>query len=91
MKFSDDRISHLSLLIRTQLAKDDSVEYVDEEKAFREIRRALIEFFKIEEIADVAAREKISHLKRNVPEGSREWDILYRQYLEEELAKRGRF
>jgi hypothetical protein len=26
-------------------------------------------------------------LSKDVPEGGREWDILYRKYFEEELAK----
>jgi len=36
---------------------------------------------------DKAVRARIGSLKRSVPEGSREWDVLYRQYLDE-LARR---
>jgi len=32
-------------------------------------------------------RQRIESLSRQVPEGSSEWDLLYRQYSEE-LAKR---
>jgi hypothetical protein len=32
-------------------------------------------------------RRKIQSLSRNVPVGSREWDILYRKYFEEESRK----
>lgn len=90
MKFSDDRILHISHLIHDRLYQDLLVDYPDEDKAIREIKRTLIEYFRVEDEAAQAAREKISHLKRGVPEGSREWDLLYRKYLEEELTKRGR-
>jgi hypothetical protein len=90
MKFSDDRISHLAHLIHDGLYHDDLVDYPDEDRALREIKRTLIEYFKVEDAADQAAREKIATLKRGVTEGSREWDILYRKYFEEELAKHHR-
>jgi len=32
-------------------------------------------------------RQKIASLSRHVPPGSREWDILYRKYHEEETRK----
>ena len=86
MRFSDDRISSLARLIHTNL----SLELTDSEKAYREIKKTLIEYFKKEDQADVAARQKITTLKRGVAEGSREWEILYQMYFEEELHKIGR-
>ena len=90
MRFSDDRISHLAHLIHDGLYQDLLVDYPDEDRAKREIKRTLIDYFKVEDEADEAARAKIATLKRGVLEGSREWDILYRKYFEEELAKHGR-
>jgi hypothetical protein len=43
---------------------------------------------KFEDEADTAARNTIQSLSRKVPEGSREWDVLYRKYLEEEMHRR---
>jgi hypothetical protein len=34
---------------------------------------------------DKAARQKIENQKRGIPEGSAEWEILYRKYYEEEM------
>lgn len=90
MRFSDDRISHLTRLIHDGLSRDRLVDYPDPEKAYREIKRALIQYFKVEEEAEQAAREKVAKLKRGVAEGSREWEVLFRKYFEEELSKRGR-
>ncbi len=90
MKFSDDRISHLAHLIHKGLSKDQLVTYTDEDKAHREIKKTLIEYLKVEDAADEAARAKIVSLKRGVAEGSREWEVLYRKYFEEEMTKKGR-
>jgi hypothetical protein len=45
-------------------------------------------YVKAEEDVDAFAREKISRLSRRVPEGGREWEILYRKYFEEEMSRR---
>jgi hypothetical protein len=36
---------------------------------------------------DEIVRQKIRSLSRPVPPGSREWEILYRKYREEEMKK----
>ncbi len=90
MKPTDDRINHIAHLVHDALYNDDLVDYPDEDKAIREIKRVLISYFQVEEQADQIARDKIASLKRGVQEGSREWEVLYRKYVEEELAKHGR-
>ena len=87
MKPTDDRINHLAHLIHDGLYNDDLVDYPDEDKALREIKCALNLYFQVEEAADQAARDKLASLKRGVMEGSREWEVLYRKYYEEEMAK----
>ena len=90
MKFSEERISHLAHIIHKGLGKDALVSYTDEDRAHREIKKTLIDYLKVEDAADQAAREKVATLKRGVLEGSREWEILYRKYFEEEMSKKGR-
>jgi hypothetical protein len=89
VRASDDRISHVSHLIHDALYHDDLVDYPDEDKALREIKRVLISYFQLEEQADQLAREKIASLKRGVTEGSREWEVLYQKYFEEEKMRHG--
>lgn len=88
MRISEDRISHIAHLIFDGVWKDDLVDFTDDDKALQEIKRVLTEFLKVEDDADTAARKKIRSLSRDVPEGSREWDILYKKYFEEELNKK---
>jgi hypothetical protein len=59
-----------------------------EERMLREIKRTITDELKFEDEADEAARRTIQSLSRRVPEGSREWDVLYRKYVEEELNRR---
>lgn len=88
MRLSEDRISHIAHLINDGIWKDDLVDFTSDEQALKEIKRTLTDYLKIEDLADSAARTKIRSLSRDVPEGSREWDILYKQYFDEERAKK---
>lgn len=89
MRLSEDRISHLSHLILDKLARDRDVDLlIAEERVLREIKRSITGELRFEDEADAAARRTIQSLSRRVPEGSREWDVLYRKYFEEEMNRR---
>jgi len=89
MRLTEDRIYHLSHLILDMLMQDRNVDAVQpEERVLREIKRTITDELKFEDEADAAARRTIQSLSRRVPEGSREWDVLYRKYVEEELNRR---
>jgi hypothetical protein len=88
MKLSEDRISHISHLICDGLYKDDLVDYSDDDEALKVIKQSLFNYLHIEDQIDDAARQKIASLKRCVAEGSREWEILYKKYYEEEAQKK---
>jgi len=66
------------------------VEFPNERRALLETKQALSDFFQREDQIDDLVRHKISSLSRPVPPGSREWDILYRKYFEEESRKQRR-
>ena len=53
----------------------------------QEIKTVLAEFLQVDDLLDAKVRRKIASLSRRVPEGSAEWDVLYRQYFEEEKRK----
>ena len=38
---------------------------------------------------DESVRHKISSLKRDLPEGSAEWKVMYQKYYKEEMSRRG--
>ena len=42
-----------------------------------------------EEKVDAVVRQKITSQKRSIPEGSGEWEILYRKYYNDEMRRLG--
>ena len=88
MRLTEDRISHLSHLVIDRLYKDDIADFPDEAQALREAKKVFSHYVRVEDEVDTFVRQKIAKLSRQVPEGGREWDILYRKYFEEEMAKK---
>ena len=88
MRLSDERISHVSHLVSEGIWKDDLVDFTSDEKALKEIKSVIRGYLMLEDDADTKARARIASLSRDVPEGSREWEVLYRQYNEEELSRK---
>jgi hypothetical protein len=89
MRLSEDRISHLSHLIQDKLIRDRNIDILQaEERLLREIKHTITNELKFEDEADDAARRTIQSLSRKIPEGGREWDVLYRKYFEEEMNRR---
>lgn len=89
MILSEERQLHFARLLTDELWNDDLVDYSDDEIALRTARQAITEFVKEDLDIDQKAREKVASLKRQVVEGSSEWEILYKKYYEEERNKRG--
>jgi hypothetical protein len=86
-RLSENRISHLARLIIDGVWKEDLADFPNEGRALGETKSVLNEFFGGEDRLDDVVRQKIQSLSRYVAPGSREWDVLYRKYLEEEHRK----
>jgi hypothetical protein len=90
VNLSEERQSHWARIITDSIWNNDLVDYSDEDLAFRIAKKTILEFVKEDLDIDKKAREKVASLKRNVMEGSPEWDILYKKYYEEERGRRGK-
>ena len=89
MRLSNAKINHLANLIMDYLRNDAQIEFFDDELDIRmEVARVIQEELKDDEIIDQAVRYKIESQSRNIPEGSEEWDILYRRYYNEQMGNR---
>lgn len=89
MRLSEDRISHVSHLIVDALIEGRFLEPTGaEEKVLRDIKRTFTDELRFDDEADTAVRRTIQSLSRRVPEGSPEWEVLYRKYMEAELMRR---
>jgi len=88
---SEGRLSALAHLVLDAVKKGSEVADLRTDRlVLTEIKAALGDFFNVDDAIDAKVRRKIASLSRRVPEGSGEWDVLYRQYLEEERRKLGR-
>jgi len=88
VRLTDARISHLSHRLRNALQKAGLADFPDEPAAHREAKAVFDSYAEAEQAVDAFARDRISRLSRKVPEGGREWEILYRKYFEEEITRR---
>jgi hypothetical protein len=89
MRLSEDRISHISHQILDGIIKAGLAEpAVAAEKVLRDIKRTFVQELQFDDDVDTAVRHTIQSLSRRVPEGSPEWEVLYRKYREEELRRR---
>ena len=91
MKLSRDKVSDISHKIIEMLRKSRELRLRNKDSnAVRlEIVRQMTDVLMTEDKVDRAARAKIRTQKRDIPEGSEEWDILLRRYYAEELRKLG--
>jgi len=90
MKLSRDKITDISHKLIAAMRKSRDVRMKKDPNDTRlEIVKAFTEILQVEEKADRAARDKVRSLKRDVPEGSEEWDILQKRYYGEELKRFG--
>jgi len=90
-RLSREKINFLSKRIIEALTKNDNVEFLDDPNEIRlNILHSIEEEMMLYESLDKRAIQKIQTQKKSIEEGSREWEILYRKYYNDELAKLGK-
>jgi hypothetical protein len=90
-RLSREKINFLSKRILDVLSKNEGVEYLDDPNEVRlSIVRAIEDEMRLYDQLDKKAIDKIRSQKKAIEEGSREWEILYRKYYNEELSKLGK-
>jgi uncharacterized protein len=91
MKLSRDKVSDISHKLVEMLRKNRDLRLKDKNSnnVRLEIVRVMTEFLTVEDKVDRAARDKIRTQKREIPEGTEEWDLLHERYYSEELKKLG--
>lgn len=90
MRLTREKTVRLSHRIIDLLVSIEDIDFVEDRDTIRqEIVSILQELLKQEEQVDTEARAKISSQKKEILEGSEEWDILYRRYYTEALKRMG--
>jgi hypothetical protein len=91
MKLSRDKVTDISHKVVEMLrkARELRLKNKDTNAVRLEILRVMTDLLMAEDKVDRAARQKVRSQKREIPEGSEEWDLLHRRYYSEELKKLG--
>jgi len=92
IKLSREKINFLSRQILNSLFENDKVEFLDESNDIRlSIVKSIEEELKLYDLIDKRSIKKIESQKKSIKEGSREWEILYRKYYNDEITKLSKF
>ncbi|MFA9453719.1 MAG: DUF507 family protein [Candidatus Aminicenantaceae bacterium] len=92
IRLSREKINYLSRKVLEALFEDDEVEFLDESNEIRlTIVSSIEDEMNLYDLIDKKASEKIESQKKPIKEGSREWEILYRKYYNDEINKLGKF
>src|SRR5436190_22710137 len=90
MKLSRDKINDISHKVVAALRKSRDFRLKRDPNDVRlELVKVMTEILQTEEKVDKAARTKIRTQKRDIAEGTEEWDLLHKRYYAEELKKLG--
>ncbi len=90
MKLSREKIVKISHIVTDVLVASQDVQFVEDRATIRQdITEIIGSLLKEEEQVDTQVRQKIASQKKEIIEGSEEWDVLYRRYYAEELRRMG--
>jgi hypothetical protein len=90
MRLSREKIVRLSHQITEVLVASDDVEFVDDRDTIRQqVVLILTGALKDEEKVELEVRKRITSQKKEILEGSEEWDVLFKKYYADELRRMG--
>ena len=90
MRLSREKIVRISHQVTDLLVQSDEVEFIEDRDTIRQhIVKTITEVLREEEKVEVEVRKRITSQKKEILEGSEEWDLLFRKYYAEELRRMG--
>ena len=90
MKLSRDKVNDVSHKLVAAFKKSRDFRLKRDPNDIRlELVKMTTEILLVEDKVEKAARAKIRTQKKEIPEGSEEWDLLHKRYYAEELKKFG--
>lgn len=90
MRLSREKTNRVGHAITDVLVSEDQVQFIEDRATIRQnVIKILQDLLKQEELIDARVRQKIGSQKKEILEGTAEWDILYRKYYTDEMRKLG--
>ncbi|MBN1356069.1 DUF507 family protein [bacterium] len=91
MRLSAAKINHIAHLVASDLAEESSVVCLRDKNDIRlRIKIIITDELRLDDEIDRIVRRTLNSLQKSPPEGSKEWEILYSKYYEEEMNRRRR-
>lgn len=87
---SRDRLNHLAREIVDALARSRAVILLKDRESVRQaVGQALADELRREEEREESARKRIAAIRKGPQPGSKEWEELFRKFVEEEYLREG--
>ncbi len=88
MRLSRAKVNHLSRLLTEAILDHPDADFLRDSNSVRlAVVKIIEEELRRDEYIDRKVRQKIASQKRDIPEGGREWELLFRQYYREEFDR----
>jgi hypothetical protein len=88
MRLSHERCVHLSHQVINLLEDDEQVEFLRDPNDIRlKVLQILEGEMARQDELEETIRRRIATQRRDIPEGSAEWEVLFRKYYEDEMKK----
>ncbi|MGB3974882.1 MAG: DUF507 family protein [bacterium] len=89
MRLSDQKINHLAHLVTEAIEDGVFMDVLRETNEIRlRIKLILTDELKLEDEIDRAVRQTFRSMSKPPPEGSKEWEVMYEQFYQEQMQKR---
>ena len=90
MRLTREKVVRISHQIVDLLVQSNEVEFVEDRDTIRQhMVQTMTNVLKEEEKVELEVRKRITSQKKEILEGSEEWDVLFRKYYSDELRRMG--
>jgi len=90
MRLTREKIVRISHQLVDLLVQSNEVEFIEDRDTIRQhMVQTMTNVLKEEERVEVEVRRRITSQKKEILEGSEEWDVLFRKYYSDELRRMG--
>lgn len=89
MRLSAAKINHLAHLITEVIENDPNLDVLRDTNDIRlRVKMIITDELKLEDELDRIVRQILRSMTKAPPEGSKEWDVLYERFYNEQMTRR---
>ena len=90
MRLTREKVVRISHQLIELLVQSKDVEFIEDRDTIRQhMVQTMTNVLREEEKIEAEVRRRITSQKKEILEGSEEWDVLFRKYYSEELRRMG--